>query len=412
VTTPDPIAGTPMPSDADIRLVTGEDLLTSSFPLRAYAFAPSPRAPDLDRWRARLSHGLDEQDTLVLFERGEARATATSLAMTQNVRGRVLPMGGVAGVATHPLGRRRGQARQTLTRLLSLMRERGQVVSSLVPFRESFYGRLGWASFTGVRLARFAPASLAPLLRWDLPGNATPYSRAEGEAPLRELLVRVQSERHGMSLFGPGVAAAVTADEARWVVILREGDTVTGALTYEVTDFIGDLTIHGFFPTDMDSTYGLLRWAALHIDQVSRIQLPLLPGMAPETWLPDLTPTLLDRRDADHPTPMGRVVDVLGLSGIGAGDGEVTVRIRDPHAPWNEGAYTLRGEHGALTVEPAWDCVDIGADLSIVALSALVFTGNDPDQFFYRGWGTVDPAARDALRSLFPPTEAYMHEDF
>lgn len=399
------------PDDVEIRLVAGEELLTTSFPLRAYAFAPSPRPANVESWRDRLAYTHD-RDTLVLFEGGESRATAASVAMTQNVRGRVLPMGGVAGVATHPLGRRRGQATRVLTSLLALMRDRGQVVSSLVPFRESFYTRLGWASFSGMRMIRFAPVPLAPLLRWHIPGAATLYSRAEGEAPFRALLERLQPSYHGMSLFGPGAAAERAANDAHWVVILRDGETVTGALTYEVTDFTGDLIIHDFFPTGAVSTYGLLRWAALHIDQVSRVQMLLLPGMRPETWIPDLRPEVLGRANAgDHPTPMGRVVDITGLTGIGAGDGEVTLRLRDPAAPWNEGVFTFRGEGGTLRVDPAPGRPAAG-DISITALSALVFTGNDPDEFIPRGWGTVEPRARDALRSLFPPADAYLHEDF
>ena len=398
------------PTDTEVRLVTGEELLTSSFPLRAYAFSRSPRVPDLDRWRGRLAL-QDDLDTLVLFEDGEARATATAIAMTQNVRGRVLPMGGVAGVATHPLGRRRGQATRVLTSLLATMRDRGHVVSSLVPFRESFYARLGWATFSSVRMLRFAPAPLAPLLRWELPGITTLHSPAEGGVPLRALLERVQPTLHGMSLFG--TLPSEPADDARWVVIHREGETVTGALTYEVTDFTGDLAISAFFPTDTASTYGLLRWAALHIDQVSRVQMFLLPGMRAETWLPDLRPELLDRASAgDHPTPMGRVVDVAGLSGIGAGDGEVTLRLRDPVAPWNEGTFSFHGEAGTLRVEPAAAGAAVVGDISINALSALVFTGNDPDEFPFRGWGSVEPRGRDALRSLFPPADAYLHEDF
>ena len=401
----------PSPDGVDIRLVEGEDLLTSSFPLRAYAFARSPRPANVEAWRERLAYAHDK-DTLVLFEGGEARATATTLAMTQNVRGRVLPMGGVAGVATHPLGRRRGQATQVMTRLLALMRDRGQVVSSLVPFRESFYARLGWATFSSVRMVRFNPAPLAPLLRWDIPGHSTLHERAEGEAPLRALLERIQPGVHGMSLFGPGAAEEQAANDAKWIVILRDGDAVTGALTYDITDFTGDLIISAFFPTDTASTYGLLRWAALHIDQVERVLLLLLPGMRPETWLPDLRPELLDRASAgDHPTPMGRVVDVRGLTGIGAGDGEVTLRLRDHIAPWNEGTFSFRGQGGTLNVQPA-DGSTTEGDISINALSALVFTGNDPDEFALRGWGSVTPEARESLRSLFPPADAYLHEDF
>ena len=51
------------------------------------------------------------------------------------------------------------------------------------------------------------------------------------------------------------------------------------------------------------------------------------------------------------PAPMGRVIDVVGLTGIGAGDGEILLQIADDYAPWNTGLFRFTGRDGRLTVE-------------------------------------------------------------
>ncbi|HEV2109480.1 MAG TPA: GNAT family N-acetyltransferase [Thermomicrobiales bacterium] len=394
----------------EIKHVTGEDLLETSFPLRGYAFAPSPRKTDLDAWRRALP-SQQEHHTLVLFADGAPRATATSIAMTQAVRGRVLSMGGVAGVATHPLGRRQGYAWQVLVRLLQDMRDQGHAVSSLGPFRESFYGRLGWAGFPAPRVIQFAPVTLQPLLRWDLPGETTLHDDEAGLTALRAFLTRVQPAVHGMSLRGPTAAAGQFDHEMRWIVLARDGEEVVGAMTYSISDWRGQLDVDAFFAETAAGSYLLLRWLALHADQVTRITLTLPPDVMPELWVTDLNAEVHSRDVDNHPNPMGRIVDITRIDGIGAGDGRFSVHIEDEYAPWNTGTYTFHGKGGCLRVEAADPKRATGA-ISMAGLSALIFNGTDPDTFAYRGWGNIDRPTREVMRAVFPPAWPYLHEDF
>ncbi len=99
--------------------------------------------------------------------------------MRQNIRGTVLPMAGVAGVATHPLARRRGLVRTLLNQLLEEMRDDGTPVSVLYPFRTSFYARFGYVTLPQHRTAVFSPDGLAGLA----PRRRYPVSCAGGGSP-------------------------------------------------------------------------------------------------------------------------------------------------------------------------------------------------------------------------------------
>jgi hypothetical protein len=86
----------------NIRRITPEERLTLSLPVQAYAFGTSPASADeRQRWRAHLPYSTGNT-TLVAFDGDAAQAAASAVPMRQNVRGAVLPMAGIAGVAAHP----------------------------------------------------------------------------------------------------------------------------------------------------------------------------------------------------------------------------------------------------------------------------------------------------------------------
>jgi predicted acetyltransferase len=314
----------------EIREVSGEELFELNAGLGGYAFGPSPHATDIDAWRRRLAFRQDYH-TLVLFADGAPRATASSIAMSQTVRGKVLSMGGVAGVSTHPLGRRQGYARQVLVRLLADMRDRGHPISSLMPFRESFYSRLGWAGFPPARLITFAPSHLQPLLRWDLPGETTLHDDEAGLTALREFLAEVQPQVHGMSLHGPNASQGLFEEQRRWIVLAREADEIVGAMTYTISGWRGQLDVGTFFTRSALGKYLLLRWLPLHADQVKRVTMTLPPDVIPELWVIDLDAEIHSRDPDNLPNSMGRIVDITQISGIGAGDGSFTIHVEDDH---------------------------------------------------------------------------------
>src|SRR5439155_9793347 len=235
----------------EIRRVDGEERLTTLYPLQSHAFGASPHdAESPERWRRALPFTVDSR-AFGLFEDGQTAAVAAIIPMTQTVRGAVLPMGGVAGVATHPGARRKGHARTLLRHTLADMRANGEVVSCLYPFRPSFYQRLGYAQLPAVPTTRFSPRGLAPLLRASVPGEVTLQRGKEGLATYLSFVATMQGRMHGFAL-GPETRAARWADDDQhWAAVARVAGETVGVLAYRILAYGGDLVADQWFYRDV-----------------------------------------------------------------------------------------------------------------------------------------------------------------
>jgi predicted acetyltransferase len=81
-------------------------------------------------------------------------------SMSQRVAGAALPMMGLAAVAVAPAARRQGVGARICERALEAARDRGDVVSTLYPFRVDYYRRLGWGLAGELHDYRFETAAL------------------------------------------------------------------------------------------------------------------------------------------------------------------------------------------------------------------------------------------------------------
>lgn len=394
-------------SPVDIRIVAPEDFV--HLRVGAYAFGASPSKPDPEAATARLKY-FEHSTGFGAFDGSTALATASVLTMTENIRGKLMPMGGIGGVASLPEGRRQGHVRSLLTYTFEVMHERDIAVSTLYPFRDSFYERLGYAQFPQTRFAIIKPQNLAPLLRESLPGETTQVDIATGFDDWWGFQERLIAERHGFSLVNISRAQQLKDDNGSWVALVREDGVITGSMTFKITGYTKDLIADSFHYTTAAARYQLLAWVARHVDQVKQAVIELGPDEHPETWYRDIYAESSTENEHAWPSPMGRVISVAGLDGIAAGaDAAISFRLVDDFCPWNNDVWTLTGDGGRLQVQPGGDPV---CHLTIQGLSALVWTGEDPATFGIRHWGDPDAAAQDTLSALFPPLKPELNEKF
>lgn len=66
------------------------------------------------------------------FEEGNLEAKLTLLPLQVYIQGRVVPMGGIAGVATWPENRRQGHVAKLLTHTLETMNKAGQTITYII----------------------------------------------------------------------------------------------------------------------------------------------------------------------------------------------------------------------------------------------------------------------------------------
>jgi predicted acetyltransferase len=292
--------------------------------------------------------------------------------------------------------------------LLASDHDEGHPLSCLYPFRASFYERLGYVTFPLPHTATFAPSALVPLLEVDLGGEIELLLIGDGYDTYRDYVSRLQQRIHGMAVFVHGDKEQVQKESRSWVALARLDGEVVGLMLYrlkgdEVTQFI--LQAHRFYYDTSRAKYLLLQWVARHVDQASKVELWLPPFERPETWLADLQASV----ESQIRAPMGRVVDVAAVDGMKTGPGHFAARVSDPLCAWNEGVWEFETVDGRLDVRPAGraDC-----ELSIQALSALIYGTHDPADFVFREWGDPPPAVEATMRSMFPRQVPYLHEYF
>ena len=389
-----------------IREVTGEELVEIVHPLPAYAFRSSPPLVDkLDRAEAVKRREGDRY--IAAFEGDTVIACAASAPLTQNVRGKLFGMAGIHDVTTDPTARRQGYAKRVLKHLYAAVREEGRSLSCLYPFRESFYERLGYVNFPQPRSAKFAPAPLQHLLERDLGGSVDRVLLADGYDVFRNYMVKIRPLVHGLAVFDYYDSIGPKRSNY-WLAVARVAGEPVGLMVYDLKgDNITQFTMRApfFYYHTSRGKYLLLAWIARHIDQACQIELLLSPAEQPETWVEDLHVTV----ESAFIAPMGRVLDVAAMAGMRTGPGRFTARLRDPICPWNEGVWQFATENGALQVSRA---ADAECDLSMQAVSALVYGTQDPSDFALRGWGAPAPDVEQRMRSMFPPLLPYLHEHF
>jgi predicted acetyltransferase len=393
--------------DILIRQIYGNEMIDTLYGLAGYAFHPSPPMLKKDEWQKWIEK-RPETSLFVLYEDGKPLSCAASLAMIQNVRGKIFDQTGIWGVATSPLVRWKGYCRHVLTKLFASSYSSGNVFSCLYPFKESFYENFGYITFPASQLARFKTEALMSLLKKDLGGEILFTSIQDGfddyQIFLREQLLRV----HGMTVTRQIDPSKGIMNKA-WMVKVVLNGRVEGLMQYQIQGSEQDqgkfqFCALCFYYLSSQAKYLLLQWIARHVDQADRVLLVLSPTERPNTWLSDLRV-----KTESYHAPMGRVINVEKLDGMRVGEGSFTTKIQDPFCPWNQGFWQFSSEDGLLRVTRvnSSEC-----ELSIQALSALAYGTHNIDDFTWRGWASIPDHVQETMKRMFSPQIPYLDEEF
>lgn len=354
------------------------------------------RDDDVDDWirlkRASFGHPRDLGDaetrailtSQVRFGRGvedggELVAACTWFPYPAWIGGVRVTIGALAAVVSAPESRRRGNVRELVTDGLRELHEAGVGWSLEYPFDPRFYARLGYRAFpNGIVLDM-------PIER--LPGDARDAAFAavpDLDPELRRIRARFASA-HGFALDRDEPAPA--ADEAttlRWRRIFEApGDEATPATAYRTDGGYAIVATEGFGPsgvlhvvdaawTDGDARLRVLAMLTAWRGQVGTVRLDL----------PAHDPLALAEAPAHgraRPVLQGRIVDVAAAltplrPARPPGRDAVSFELRDPHCPWNEGAWRVELRDGGCIVERnegAEGDVRLGADALAATLAGV-----------------------------------------
>jgi predicted acetyltransferase len=351
----------------------------------------------------------------VAEEQGRLIGACQLLWLRQWIGGVAMPVMGLASVAIAPTHRRRGLAGRMLTAGFDHARERGDVGSTLYPFRASFYEQLGYG-LAGEAHQYQLPPSLLPdhkeeRLRVQLvTGPADEAMMRAVYAQAAQRLQTGQLDRTARSW------RKAWGDEDQAAVVYR-GETGE-AEGYAIVRYRADLPIDRRFLEVEERVWltlgaqrGIYAWLGTLADQwrelvyrahpeegfgdrISEPRLPLLSNPGWGLWFPSAT--LLRG-------PMFRVLDVkdaLGMRSL-ADDAELTLRLEvdDGQVPENRGPWRVRIEGGRMEVEPyRGGTVDATLSLPMDTLSRIFIGALAPWQALAGGLASID--SHDCVKTL------------
>ncbi len=373
--------------------------------MTTYAFAPSPVMISEDRKKFLET---TEDEIFLIWKGNEVVTTGTIVPLDQNVRGKVIPMGGVAGVATNPEHRNKGYVTALMEHLLSKMLKNSQYVSALYPFRESFYRKFGYVNLPQIQEVEVNPRNI----------KTKDIQLPKGIIYSRDRLVDVLEQYYDYksnlveTLYGAAKFNRSRYDHYTfkdyWALSIRDEYNKTIAwVNYKMTGFEGEMKVRELTFLNEVGRYAILKWMEAHKDQVLSIKFQTSRKEQVESWLPDLKAQSKTRDWV--PSPMARIIDVRGLNGIEATNGSVILEIEDEWIENNNSTWKFEGKDGRLSVTPS---NEKGQKLNIRALTEIIYSRYNFERFRLMGWSKLDEKTEMTISNMFTPIDVDINESF
>src|SRR5262245_20171261 len=363
-----------------------------------------------------------QRDVRVVELEGQTVASLVLYPFHAYVRGQRIPITGVGSVAVSPEHRRRGVGEAALRAALRELRQRGNHLSALYPFRNSYYRKLGYGTIEYVHQLAVAASNLP------LSDEARRVRRLmlPDRLAVETLYERVAQQGHFALARSPEWwAHRLWTYPGDWVVYEgRRRGQIEGYLYYEVEHSRGPfrlaVTLNEFVAATPEAHQGLIGHLATLRDQVEEIH---HAAGADNTWV-----TLL--RSAQNLRPgaeigafndtggiatgaMLRIVDVKGalelLPVAPHARGELIVEVDDPVLPINARAYAVSAREGRLRVapEPKRRLPRLSADIDVLAQLAAGTLA--PGRAAESGLARSTAGAAEVMNGWFASRPAYLY---
>ncbi len=396
----------------DIRRLT-EAELPEYVELFRYAFrdfSEKPGDPDLQA-------SLQATDVLGLFASGALVSAVVDFQFQQAVRGRVLGMGGIGGVASYPEHRGRGYVRTLMRTAFGQMRERGAALSMLRPFKQSYYRKFGYetaSTYVGWDMPSGAMA------QWADPGFAEGFRYQRGrslelKAELLHFWGDLQPGINGLALMPDMPDGYFRRRYRDFQVLLVHGSAGVEASALVFKRGAGSearIAVRGFLWRNLAARDAVLHWLARHGDQVGSMTIAFPFGMPVFHLFGDTVKPV--RQNVLLFPWMVRAVDaVAAVSGTpGRMDKPLLLELSDRDCPWNNGTFRLSAADGALQLHP--ESGSAGPDLSmpVSALSGLLYGVGDAEEVLRRSDVTAEAGVAALLQQAFPAVPFQNESDF
>ena len=355
---------------------------------------------------------LDE--AFAVFIDGTIVSTLKNINFKQSIRGVLKDMGGIAAVATAPEYRRQGHTKALIKAAFLDMKQKGQVVSALHPFKESFYAAYGYVTTNTWIDVKIPSHSITHYLdgvnKLDSHWQFERVKTVDVKAEVLSSVTQLETIPHGL------VIDPARSDEiwqgyhrnSRVVFVKRDGKTQAIAkYTKKGNLETGEIAIREMYWQNLDARDKLFGFFALHQDDCPYIWMQVPFGTNFRSWLRDAM-TLFETKIYYRPM-MVRVIDVeKAIESLPAPvEGEINFTLQDNYCDWNSGDYQLISQGGKLKAVRAKDN-SRKVMMTIEGLSALVYGALSIQEGVHRGWLTgLDEKTTELLERWFPTIPVY-----
>jgi predicted acetyltransferase len=355
----------------EIRNLTLDDL-EEAVQLDADAFGMALRhdiTPILEHAKGRF----DSDSYLGVFEDGEMTSMMRTIPVEMYLNGGLIKLGAVSPVANSPLHRRKGHTGAMLRRSLERMREEGLPLSALYTPHPAFYRRYGWEVASEWRSFTFKPKDFSMTAQPGQRGRFRFVKLAEWRT-LEPIFQTYASTANG-AFNRPETWWRSYVTEVPWrmdsdiVVWSNDGGLDEGYAIYQQPSVQGpnypvtDVNVRELVSISRDAYLNLIAYFGRH-DIHHEVTLLL----SPHDPLPVVFADSEKLKSAQGRAVLLRVVDfeaAMRARSPAANDdnAEVTLRIQDDSAPWNDGVWRIGVAEGKTWAERA----DAAAEVTLPA---------------------------------------------
>jgi predicted acetyltransferase len=341
-------------------------------------------ARDADVASERLVFEPDRSLAVFDGERQVAGTMACTFRMTVP-GGDAVPTAGITSVGVLPTHRRRGILTSLMREQLEDVHRRGEPLAALWASESAIYGRFGYgmAAFSAsVEIERPHTAFGRPI---DPPEGARLVGRDEALRLFPGIYERTVRNHPGMVVRNDAWWDYTTTDHEHWrdgaseyfYAVLEEAGRPEGYAYYRIKqDWSGMVPSHELQLAELGGTSPRIDaqlWRyCLGVDLVSKVRADHRPADEALFFL------LADPRRLKVRLLDGLYVRVVDVAAALAArtyrvSGRLTVEVRDPFCPWNDGRYELDAGPDGATCEPTEAEPDVVVDAT--SLGALYLGG-------------------------------------
>ena len=346
------------------------------------------------------------QNTLAAYEQGVIVSNLQMLPYKIKLHSNILDTSYIVGAATLPEARGNNCMKHLLESALSVMREKGHLITILLPFNYGFYKKYGWETCYYHNNYNLEISDINAIgARY---GKLISYNHSEHFEHIMKIYTDFIKDKNGAIVRSASdwdcILEDYFAEGGKVYVLMDEKGDFVGYILFKISD--KTFFIHEMVYANIDVLKGLLGFVSAHQAQADRVI-----WNAPQN---DSTFLLLSDQKGSvtlKPFIMARVVDTLALleflCSLALEPASFTIKVTDSFAAYNSGVFRLN--NNSVTNESDNFNFDLSCSINTLAQMSMGFLS--PDKCYELGllWAESQAAVLESEK-IFKTTDNYIND--